>query len=187
MKSSWCVRFKTSSGSSIPANCTCRDFFSSSNCGTWKAESWVFNNFYLSFVVIFCTNRTITSQICSAMSSFLRMMIKDEEQSSPGKNSDGCTEVWPSASNCAYWNKNNYSVRSYKYMASLYFICTRVMKKSWYPLLSHLNNGYYKHKLVRNKQQFILSCIYFLLHLNLTLNLEPKWTTRRFILNHLAF
>lgn len=186
MKSSWCVRFKTSSGSSIPANCTCRDFFSSSKCGTWKAESWVFNNFYLSFVVIFYTNRTITSQICSAMSSFLRMMIKDEEQSSPGKNSDGCTGVWPSASNCAYWNKIITQWEVIKYMASLYFICTKVMKNSLDPLLSHLNNGYYKHKLVRNKQQFILSCIDILLHLNLTLTLCTR-TTRGFILNHLAF
>lgn len=46
MKSSWWVRFTTSSGSSIPANCTPGDFFSSSKCGTWygrehSRNSWV--------------------------------------------------------------------------------------------------------------------------------------------------
>lgn len=76
---------------------------------------------------------------------------------------------------------------SYKiYGKFIFYMYKGYEKKSWYPLLSHLNNGYYKHKLVRNKQQLILSCIDILLHLNLTLTLCTK-TTRGFILNHLAF
>lgn len=106
VKSSWWVRFTTSSGSSIPANCTPGDFFSSSKCGTWyrRKQSHSFKFFFSQILlIIFYTNSFVTSQMCSAMSSFLRMMRRDEELSSPRKNWDGCTAVWPSASNCAFW------------------------------------------------------------------------------------
>lgn len=50
----------------------------------------------------FFTSWWITSQMCSAISSFLRMMSRDEEVSSLRKNSDGSTALCPSASNWAW-------------------------------------------------------------------------------------
>lgn len=46
LKSSWWVRFTTSSGSSIPANWTPGDVFSLSKCGTWDSRKQSIGNFY---------------------------------------------------------------------------------------------------------------------------------------------
>lgn len=108
VRSSWWVRFTTSSGSSIPANCTPGDFFNSSKCGTWNSreQSHKFPIIHCKgCVIIFFTSWSITSQMCSAMSSFLRMMSRDEDPSSPRKNSDGWIAAWPSPSNCAWQSR----------------------------------------------------------------------------------
>lgn len=101
-KSSWWVRFTTSSGSSMPANRTPRNFLSMSRFGTCDTKvNKSLSVWCRPFAINFVISKTITSQMCSTMSSFLRTMIRVEPLS-PRKNSDGCTAVWPSNSKCAF-------------------------------------------------------------------------------------